>query len=188
MTTEYLIPKIDHPWFQGDRDSRPMATFDQINVMMVVYLAIITVGCYLMRGRKPFETLWLTVPQNAFMCLYSLYAFLGMFETLWKNWSAQGRPLFMIICDPKQDMMVNMDFWMYTFFLSKVCLLRWRFSFSLLVRGVHRLVRFGPERKEPHPSWLRWLSAACLPPQHHGQYCVDWMAPRVYCGVGWSRD
>lgn len=132
-TTEYFIPKIDHPWFQGDRDSRPMATFDQINVMMVVYLAIITVGCYLMRGRKPFETLWLTVPQNAFMCLYSLYAFLGMFETLWKNWSAHGRPWFMIICDPKQDMMVNMDFWMYTFFLSKF--VEYIDSFVLVLKG-----------------------------------------------------
>jgi len=117
--SEFLMPKLPYSWFHGPVESRPMSSMESVNTMMVIYLIIVAGGCYYMKNRKPYDTLWLTVPQNFFMCIYSLYAFLGMFETLWRNWSDTGFNLFVIICDPQRKMMRDMDYWMYTFYLSK---------------------------------------------------------------------
>jgi len=120
MTSNLSVFKFDYPWLQGSPDTRPLASFTSVNLMMVFYWAIVVLGSYLMKNRKPNENpFWLTMPQNFIMCIYSLYAFLGMFETLWRNWTLNGSSLFMLVCDPKHDMMVDMDYWMYTFYLSK---------------------------------------------------------------------
>jgi len=119
MSDAYLIPKLSFSWLHGDYDSRPLGSSDSVNFMFVIYLVVIVLGCQYMKGKKPYNTLWLTSPQNLIMCIYSLYAFLGMAETLWKNWVVHGSDPFTIICDPNHHMMQNMDYWMYTFYLSK---------------------------------------------------------------------
>lgn len=120
IIAEWLI--FDWSWLHGDVTERPFSSYNSVNIMMFIYWIVIAFGCWQMKGRKPYEnTLWLTVPQNFLMCIFSFYAFIGMFSTLWRNWSAQNHSLFLIICDPQHHMMQDMDYWMYTFYLSKVC-------------------------------------------------------------------
>jgi hypothetical protein len=113
--------ELNYSWMHGDPDQRPFGSFESLVFMMFFYLGLMAVLQYWMKGRQPMPTLWLTIPQNFIMCIYSGYAFLGSFSVIWRNWSELGYPFFTIICDPSGSMMKGLDYWMYTFLVSKVC-------------------------------------------------------------------
>jgi len=66
---------------------------------------------------KPFNINFITMPHNIIMCLYSLYAFVGTLVTMFEN--CKTAPLSTLICDPNKEQQRDMDYWFYTFYLSK---------------------------------------------------------------------
>lgn len=57
--------------------------------------------------------------QNLFMAVYSFYAFWGTALVFWRNWKRAGFDPLVPFCDPKRVMDVDMDYWLYTFYISK---------------------------------------------------------------------
>lgn len=118
---------IDLPWLKGPYDKRPLGTWDEMLYGGAAYIAILTVFSALMysrRNAKPEQPLNfivrpVSIVQNFIMCLYSLYVFYGTALVLYENWSKAGFDLLLPFCDPKRKMVVNLDFWMYHFYLSK---------------------------------------------------------------------
>jgi len=51
--------------------------------------------------------------------VYSAYSLTGTTIVLWKNWSKAGFDPWVPLCDPKHRLYENLDYWMYTFYLSK---------------------------------------------------------------------
>jgi len=68
---------------------------------------------------KPINISWFTIPHNLVMCIYSLYTFVGVSIVMFQNLKKSNFMLNELFCDPTQRMKEGMDFWVYTFYLSK---------------------------------------------------------------------
>jgi len=66
---------------------------------------------------KPFNINFITIPHNFIMCVYSLYAFIGTVSVMLDN--NKNLPITTLVCDPKTYQKRDMDYWFYTFYLSK---------------------------------------------------------------------
>jgi len=66
---------------------------------------------------KPFNINFITMPHNIIMCLYSLYAFVGVVAQMIEN--NKTTSLSTLFCDPNKEQQRGMDYWIYTFYLSK---------------------------------------------------------------------
>jgi len=115
------VQELQLPWtWLQVPEARPLNSFAAVAAMALAYLVLTALGTALMRGRKPFDTLALTVPWNLMMAVYSLYAFVGSFGTFWYNWAGVGFEPLTLLCDPTHSLMRDFDYWAYTFYLSKV--------------------------------------------------------------------
>jgi len=65
----------------------------------------------------PFNINFINIPHNFIMCIYSLYAFVGVLGVMMEN--NKTAPLHTLVCDPKKLQQKDMDYWFYTFYLSK---------------------------------------------------------------------
>ena len=72
---------------------------------------------------------------NAFLCLYSLYAFLGFARNLAINLSrSTTSTVQLLFCDSKHELLGgDMNYWLYHFYLSKV--VEWIDTALLILRG-----------------------------------------------------
>jgi len=68
---------------------------------------------------KPFNLNYVTIPHNLIMCLYSFYAFVGTSLVLFQNLKKSDFEFYKLFCDKTQSMKEGLDFWVYTFYLSK---------------------------------------------------------------------
>jgi len=68
---------------------------------------------------KPINISFVTVPHNLVMCLYSLYTFVGVAIVIFQNLKKANFNLSILWCDPNIQMKEGMDFWVYTFYMSK---------------------------------------------------------------------
>jgi len=68
---------------------------------------------------KPFNINFITIPHNLIMCVYSLYAFIGVALVLFQNLQKVNFNAYYLFCDTNSDMAEGMDYWIYTFYLSK---------------------------------------------------------------------
>jgi len=66
---------------------------------------------------KPFNINFITITHNFIMCIYSLYAFIGVVCVMLEN--NKTAPITTLVCDPKKLQKKDMDYWFYTFYLSK---------------------------------------------------------------------
>merc|ERR1711907_185997 len=56
---------------------------------------------------------------NLFMAVYSGYTFVGVAALLWHNWSSMSYDPVAPFCDGSRRLLDGMDFWFYTFYISK---------------------------------------------------------------------
>jgi len=68
---------------------------------------------------KPFNINFITIPHNLIMCIYSLYTFIGTSLVLLQNLKKVDYDFYYLVCDPDEVMYKGIDFWVYTFYLSK---------------------------------------------------------------------
>jgi len=66
---------------------------------------------------KPFNINFITIPHNFVMCFYSLYAFVGVLGVMLDN--GKTAPISTLLCDPEEKQQRGMEYWYYTFYLSK---------------------------------------------------------------------
>eukprot|EP00808_Paulinella_micropora_P003044 g39742.t1 len=148
-----LIP--DWPIFQGPPDERLFGSFGSCCIMTVAYVVLMAYISLNMKDKRKelaekskeldkdafrkYEkqsNKWLkpfTVVHNVTMTVYSLYAFVGVSAVLYRNWKAVNFDLMIPFCDPKGQMDIDMDYWFYTFYLSKF--LEWFDTIFLLLKG-----------------------------------------------------
>ena len=128
--------------------------FHTVNAVLLLsagYLMAMTLATLFMNGRvrvisslfslahsllqKPFSLKYFSFVHNSFLCLYSLYAFLGLLRSLNKNfWGSSSSTMALLFCDAKHEMMAgDMNFWVYHFYLSKV--VEWVDTLILILRG-----------------------------------------------------
>jgi len=152
--------ELNFPWLHGK--NRPLYGMDGLILMTVVYLVVISVLSFIMRGRratekkllkqdsdlkklqneansneslkekyetmnkeyqdakkayKPFNINFITIPHNLVMCIYSLYAFVGVAFVMLEN--NKTAPISTLVCDPQEKQQRGMEYWWYTFYLSK---------------------------------------------------------------------
>jgi len=67
----------------------------------------------------PINVNFITIPHNLVMCIYSLYAFVGVTIVIFQNLKKANFNIYILWCDPDMLMKEGMDFWVYTFYLSK---------------------------------------------------------------------
>jgi len=68
---------------------------------------------------KPFNLNYITIPHNLIMCVYSFYTFVGISIVLFQNLKKTNFNFYTLFCDSSQNMKEGLDFWVYTFYLSK---------------------------------------------------------------------
>uniref|UniRef100_A0A6B2LD01 Elongation of fatty acids protein n=1 Tax=Arcella intermedia TaxID=1963864 RepID=A0A6B2LD01_9EUKA len=101
-------------------ERRDLSSVSSLMTLSVMYLVMITVGCYLMKGRKPFNVTPLTIPHNLVMCLFSIYCFVGMTRTFTFNYiNHPSQNPFVVFCDPDNNLYQDMNYWYYLFYVSK---------------------------------------------------------------------
>lgn len=102
----WSLQEIDHPVFNGPIEQRPLTSHRDMLIASAGYIGLITVTSLLMWSRRtsnpprPLNVNLLSVRitsshlshlpqilQNAFMAVYSLYAFIGTTLALYANWS-----------------------------------------------------------------------------------------------------
>jgi hypothetical protein len=66
---------------------------------------------------KPFNINFITIPHNFIMCIYSLYAWIGVLCVMIEN--NKNAPIWTLWCDPNKLQKRGIDYWFYTFYLSK---------------------------------------------------------------------
>jgi len=71
----------------------------------------------LQKDYQPFNINFITIPHNLIMCIYSLYAFVGTLSVMIDNNNTAPRST--LVCDPQKLQQRGMDYWFYTFYLSK---------------------------------------------------------------------
>eukprot|EP01123_Difflugia_compressa_P008493 TRINITY_DN2548_c0_g1_i1.p1 TRINITY_DN2548_c0_g1~~TRINITY_DN2548_c0_g1_i1.p1 ORF type:complete len:368 (-),score=48.39 TRINITY_DN2548_c0_g1_i1:70-1173(-) len=76
-----------------------------------------------LRGKKkvykPFNINFITIPHNFIMCVYSLYCFVGVTIVLYGNLKKLNFNVYSMFCDATGIAQEGMDYWVYTFYLSK---------------------------------------------------------------------
>eukprot|EP00756_Hemistasia_phaeocysticola_P023348 Hpha_TRINITY_DN15886_c2_g1::TRINITY_DN15886_c2_g1_i1::g.188047::m.188047 len=110
---------------------------DQTTVMILagvylISLSVLKAKAFGVKSLAPAVKLVSTV-NNWVMCVYSIYAFVGMLLVLGANWADDGFPIYKAVCDPQQRMMRGLDFWLYHFYLSKFW--EWIDTWILILKG-----------------------------------------------------
>src|SRR3989338_8732291 len=101
-------------------------------VTSLIYIAIIGPLSAWMQGKKGYPSKTVGIIHNFLMAAYSLYAFIGTASVFWNNWSARNYAIKPLVCDNEsQDILKDMDYWVYTFYLSKF--VEWFDTISLIV-------------------------------------------------------
>jgi len=112
-----IAKSLEIPWLL---QNRPLNSYQSIIGMTLLYIITISVGCHWMRGRKKaFNISAITVTHNLVMCIYSIYAFIGVSLVLLKNLIKINFNPSYLVCDPHQDLLEDMEYWIYTFYISK---------------------------------------------------------------------
>lgn len=137
----------------------------------LLYLAIITPLSYL-NGTKPHPNKTLVFIHNFLMSAYSLYEFIGCVLVLGRNWAANGFSFSILVCDPEGKMLVDFDWWIYTFYLSKFY--EWLDTIILIV------VRGKPHM--PLDDWQKVLHVF----HHTVTPSIVWVAWRWQVSVAWT--
>jgi hypothetical protein len=135
MSTHWFFdPEFWDPkwaWAKVAPDERPMGSWEAMLSGSAAYLVLISVLSFFMRHRRnnktkdgkpdpqPFNVSTVSLIQNFLMTIYSAYAFWGTFLVVYRNWKANGFDPWIPFCDPKGKMDVGMDWWLYSFYLSK---------------------------------------------------------------------
>lgn len=122
-------------WDKMPEDERLLGDDHSVLFMAVAYLVSLSVLKSQAFGTTKFSGLVKKVSSvnNMIMCLYSLYAFVGMALVLAANWADDGFPVWKAVCDTEKTMSRGLDFWMYHFYLSKFW--EWIDTWILILKG-----------------------------------------------------
>eukprot|EP00756_Hemistasia_phaeocysticola_P021548 Hpha_TRINITY_DN15781_c1_g1::TRINITY_DN15781_c1_g1_i2::g.40755::m.40755 len=122
-------------WDKMPMDERFLGDDQSVLLMAIAYLVSLSVLKAKAHGTTKFAGVVKTVSSvnNVIMCLYSLYAFVGMSLVLAANWVDDGFPVWKAICDTEKTMNRGLDFWMYHFYLSKFW--EWIDTWILVLKG-----------------------------------------------------
>jgi len=169
-------------WAHGPPDSRPLGKWEDLLAGSAAYLVIITVLSLFMRSRRNakdkngdptpqgYNVTAISMVQNFLMAIYSFYAFWGTALVLWKNWKAAGFDPLVPFCDPHGVMDVNLDYWLYTFYISKYA----EFTDTILL-----LLRAKPVFPPANSQYFLHVF-------HHAVTAsIVWVTWRVPFSVGW---
>ena len=164
---------IKHEWFVNPvLDERPLGSWQHMLYMSLLYLVIIAPLSFLMKGRKGYLSTFVAFVHNALMSAYSLYEFIGCYLVLSRNWARHGNSPRALVCDPDAGMLDGMDFWIYTFYLSKFY--EWIDTIFLIVmRGKPQV---------PTDDWQKVLHVF----HHTVTPSIVWVAWRYRLSIAWS--
>ena len=138
-TLRSLQSVIEDPWRYewaiDAPDKRPFGAAVYLPVMAIVYLASLTVLKALLAGAA-----WLERPlkgaaliNNVIMCIYSLWALVGVGAGVLAEWADAGYSMSAPFCDRDRRLLKSLDFQMYVFFLSKFW--EWFDTYVLVLKG-----------------------------------------------------
>jgi len=128
---------------------------------------------------KPLNISSITIPHNLFMCIYSFYAWIGVFMVLFQNLKKENFNLSLLICDPNHKIMEGMSFWVYTFYLSK---------FVEYLDTVFLLLKAKPVMPPENSQYLLHIyhhavTAAIVWASMHFHFSTAWTGPLTNAGV-----
>eukprot|EP01125_Pyxidicula_operculata_P005918 TRINITY_DN2068_c0_g1_i2.p1 TRINITY_DN2068_c0_g1~~TRINITY_DN2068_c0_g1_i2.p1 ORF type:complete len:274 (+),score=46.02 TRINITY_DN2068_c0_g1_i2:834-1655(+) len=173
LSADFL--KLPFDWlYYSDFDQRPAASLQMMFICSAGYLILISVLSFLMRLRgsplPQFILKPLSMIHNFVMCAYSAYAMVGTTIVLYNNWKSAGFDPLVPICDPDRIMKVDMDYWMYTFYLSKF----WEYIDTVLL-----IFRNKPVFPPSNPQYFLHVF------HHSVTASIVWFAWRVPFSAAW---
>lgn len=131
-----LMAPFAYDWATLDsHDDRPFGSAKSMMAMSVVYLMSLTV-LRLVVGKNGCAGPVLKQVErvnNLFMSLYSGYTFVGVVALLIHNWSSMNYDPVAPFCDGGRRLLDGMDFWFYTFYVSKFW--EWIDTWLLIAKG-----------------------------------------------------
>jgi len=160
-----------YQWGTGPLDERPLGSGEWLPYMAIAYFVSLTALKPLAGAswlQKPLK--YFAVVNNAFMCLYSTWAFVVIATVLARNWSNSGYAITPFFCDTQREMLKSMDYQMYIFYVSKYW--EWIDTYILVLKG--------------KPVWPPANSQFFLHIFHHATTAtVGWLAWRQELTVAW---
>jgi len=121
-------------WIRAPIEERFLTSTNALLSFSVGYIIVMFLLQQLMSRRKPFGSLlFFTAIHNFFMTAYSFYALVGTVSIFLENWAKTGFDLRVPFCDPTQSLKPGMDWWLYSFYLSKF--LEYIDSLFLVLKG-----------------------------------------------------
>jgi len=183
-------------------DERMLGDDQSVLLMAIAYLVSLSVVKAAAGGSTKYAGTVKTISSvnNIIMCIYSLYAFVGISLVLAANWIDDGFPVWKAVCDTEKSMSRGLDFWMYHFYLSKFW--EWIDTWILVIKGkpvwppensqfflhvFHHCVTasvlgYVPWKQELPMAYLGpWTNAFVHIPMY-GYYCITehWQGARMY--------
>merc|ERR1711907_862836 len=132
-----LMAPFAYEWaVRDDLDERPFGSANSMLAMGATYLASLTLLKLAVPkgGVKDSKLLKLFEQCNNFvMAIYSLYTFVGVAAILLHNFAAMGYDPKAPFCDSSRGLLKGMDFWFYTFYISKFW--EWIDTWLLILKG-----------------------------------------------------
>jgi GNS1/SUR4 family len=190
MTTGHWedVLKVRTAWLDTeDWAEKPFGTFEKMVAMSLTYLLIIWPLSVIMSKRPAPQKNWFTVAfnlvHNFIMAAYSLYAFIGTAAVLYRNWARVDFDAKVLFCDKNEDMLVDFDYWMYTFFLSKFY--EWIDTIALIVlRGKPQFPPLETDKESGRTSiaWQKVLHVF----HHTTTASIVWFVSQHHLSIGWS--
>lgn len=171
MTSVLPIEKPFFYEFSGPLDERPLGSGTIVPIMAILYLVSLT-ALKPLAGAKWLQTplKYLAIVNNAFMCVYSTWAFIAVAQILARNWSNVGFGIKPLLCDTGREMLKSLDYQMYIFYVSKYW--EWIDTYVLLLKN--------------KPVWPPSNSQYFLHVFHHATTgAVAWLAWRQELTVAW---
>jgi len=128
-----LEPNWD--WIKTPIEERWLVSTQSLLAFSIGYIICMAILQQLIKLRgKPFGDLRIfTGPHNFFMTVYSFYALVGTVSILFENWAKTGFNFRVPFCDPSLSLKPGMDWWLYSFYLSKF--LEYIDSLFLVLKG-----------------------------------------------------
>jgi len=128
---------------------------------------------------KPLNINPITIPHNFIMCIYSFYAWIGIWLVLYQNLKKENFNLSLLICDPNHKIMEGLSFWTYTFYLSK---------FVEYLDTVFLLLKAKPVMPPENSQYLlhiyhHAITAAIVWVTIHFHFSTAWTGPLTNAGV-----
>lgn len=168
-----LVAPFAFDWITNESfDDRPFGSFNSMLMMGIAYIVSLST-LRLMVGSKGCAGPVLVALErlnNLLMAAYSGYTFVGASALLWHNWSSIGFDPMAPFCDGSRRLLHDMDFWFYTFYLSKFW--EWIDTWILIMKG--------------KPVWPPQTSQYFLHVFHHTTTAsIIWLAWRQEFSVAW---